>query len=732
MPEPSKPEFAIVTAMAQENRAVLLMMDRMTKDYEHGYSLGVTRPEFGLFEVIVQSHVRGRKEAYDETLRLLTRFESIKTVIFLGVSGANPQRKYGSKLEIHDVAVPRVIQAYDDVNKPPPLDQPPELLRLAEQLATHVSSDSPLRKPGLWETAIRHFRFDPTISGSDILNIEIEKPIKLMTEGTLGTFLEPQDDPEKRPDVDLADQEGYDILNAVLGAAKSSRRDSLVIRGISDHMDRKKLLREGKLSQKEDLDNQELASRTAAAVCGLLMGMIGRRGFLTPEMLAQGKEKYDPLDSLSWKGNRDDVPLVLPESFVNPGWSSHFPSRNFLIALINSFELGYEGDSPILRVSLDQDPLVIYNTGGKDFLQSNYVDRLFKDYKSVQDEASRFLKERKRKPSQFYLGEPGSSTYHPMRWASAGGLGIMNYKGDKWLVLFHRDRTPFGWNIPNGGSENEAEWTGVGRLAEREFMEEVMLVKECLSQGSRVCHQIYISTQGDPEWQSRAHQFTAVARNIRLNEDKLTVVPIDNEDQEAPAGRVRSPKAFKVDVSRRGQEGNDHWPHSDFVVSINAFELGMEATRVFTIDMDKCGANYILDGERSRDGRSLLRCPTILLKLESVRGMWERENSFESLRLPPDQSVNPLLRQTDCVQLDPLRGRIAADQAAKSDYAGCDFVYFDYDLPRLRENDSRRNGFQAILNSKHDGMIEVVDTRFRVLCPAVWRTLDFAFAQRMI
>src|SRR5208282_4266478 len=159
--------------------------------------------------------------------------------------------------------------------------------RLAEQLATHVSSDSPLRKPGLWETAIRHFRFDPTISGSDILNIEIEKPIKLMTEGTLGTFLEPQDDPEKRPDVDLADQEGYDILNAVLGAAKSSRRDSLVIRGISDHMDRKKLLREGKLSQKEDLDNQELASRTAAAVCGLLMGMIGRRGFLTPEMLAQ-------------------------------------------------------------------------------------------------------------------------------------------------------------------------------------------------------------------------------------------------------------------------------------------------------------------------------------------------------------------------------------------------------------------------------------------------------------
>ena len=297
MNENFSPEFAILTAMQHEHNAVMCMMDRRppVRDRE-GYLHYLTHARFGLYNVVVLSLVIGNNEAYNQTYQLINHFPTIKTVIFVGVAGANKNAKYGSQFEISDVVVPALIK---DVEAPSrePYALPNKFRRYIVELADSINRESKYYREGLWETTIERFKVQNTDDWAiQEFNKTLEHPIKLGVDGILGTsrVSENNEEEDKTRGVDFVDQEGY----AVAAAASNLKRDFLVVRGISDKLDRDQRFKLGIDTPVKDLSNQDRASRTAAAVCGLFMGKIGSDGFISREM-QEAVPEYTILGSLS-------------------------------------------------------------------------------------------------------------------------------------------------------------------------------------------------------------------------------------------------------------------------------------------------------------------------------------------------------------------------------------------------------------------------------------------------
>ena len=102
----------------------------------------------------------------------------------------------------------------------------------------------------------------------------------------------------------------------------------------------------------------------------------------------------------------------------------------------------------------------------------------------------------------------------PLRWASAGALGVVTFMGRKWVILFYRDIHPKGWNIANGGSQDANEWHNIDWLANREFTEEIILIKECITQQTRNCSQVILEIHShDRKWQEEATNLPMVSLN---------------------------------------------------------------------------------------------------------------------------------------------------------------------------------------------------------------------------
>ena len=254
----------------------------------------------------------------------------------------------------------------------------------------------------------------------------------------------------------------------------------------------------------------------------------------------------------------------------------------------------------------------------------------------------------------------------------------------------------------------------------REFAEEVMLIEEFLNPSTVSCHQVYITfpkSIGAKE-RAKAEDFTEKARKLRQESDQLRIIEPSLQQRRQRVAEAKAEKAFSVQVTRKGVEPRTS---NDYVFSVNTQELGIEVTKIYRLDMDRCGANYVLCGEIGSDGRSLLRSPTILLSLKFLRELWEDNGRKFG---PPSTKTQD---QDGCVLLQrtPI-GKIAKEGA---DYSECDYVLFDYDLNRERRNpnDVLTDPFDKIV---HEG--KIADERYRTLCPVTWKTLEIAFARDLI
>lgn len=686
------PEFAIVTAMQPEHEAIICMMDQKLEDCK-GYSLWLTPPEFGRYEVAVLSHVRKDRTAEQRTGRLLRDFPRIRTVICVGVCGANPCSKYGKGLEIGDVVIPRIIK--DKHGDREDFEIESELMEQAQELSDSIGRGKPSLNPELWKTATSRLRVPEFSDEAKELNRLLENPITLKTEGTLGTFGKSKNDKEDRAAlaVDFADQEGYGVSYA----AQIADRRVLVIRGVSDKMDRLQRLEDGSLTESQDYLNQQYASRTAAAVCGILLGTIGISGFVTKEMITAGRERYDPLGSLSWKGNPYNAPLAIPHQFLkNRLWMEHWPPKAFYIALLdNEILLGNEDGLPRLEVFVPDNPICIFNNAGKRFLYDKFPRERYNDIRRKVDD---YFLEAGKKVTRLQL------TNTPLRWASAGALAVVTFRRRKWVVLFYRNIPPVGWNIPNGGSQNTEEWFDINKLAKREFIEEMILIKEHLTSETRHCTLVIPHIPStDPNPLKEAFDFTT--RYIGLRKQEGIEVERSSEQTNQHGGVVNVSIRSKAFLLRVNGERK-----TDFVFSLNTAEHGIEAIKIFELDLDAAGVNYLLDGEVSEDESKLIKSPVVLLSLDYLNRVFPKvrdsSENYDHCKVLPEAAIGRTARNGD-------------------DYKDCDYVLFDYDVNSKEE--SIRSAFAKI---SREGKIE--DEAFMLLCPVTWKTLETCFRHNII
>lgn len=64
----------------------------------------------------------------------------------------------------------------------------------------------------------------------------------------------------------------------------------------------------------------------------------------------------------------------------------------------------------------------------------------------------------------------------PLRHGNGGALPVVRIDSTDYFSLFYRDAFPVGWNLANGASDSEAEMGDPGRIVQREFGEELLIV----------------------------------------------------------------------------------------------------------------------------------------------------------------------------------------------------------------------------------------------------------------
>lgn len=659
------------------------------------FTTWTTLPQFGSYDVVAWNHARGSKEAFEATSLLLDKFPTIKTIFFIGTCGANLDSGHGKELRIGDVVVPGFIGS-ETAERRAWIPQPKDLLREVENnIVKDCDRRGPKQNPNLWSSAIRCLTQKPFVDKSKMP----EELVTIKTEGILLTTKKPWNANEGKThrNIDYVDQEDFEFARA----AQEAQRDFLVIRGVSSYLDRDDRLDKGRLTPFKDRKNQLRAATNAAAVCGLLMGMIGRTGFVSPDMIKARQAEYDPLGSMKWPGNDSGLPLAIPLVFLRPKlkrWSKHWPPKSFLIALLETELTLQRGKGPNLSVQIPDNPICIYNNLGKEFLYSIPG----KKYTSLISALSLYQADESREVAVSLEGSP-------LRWASGGGFAVVRYARRYWVPLFYRDKPPIGWNIPNGASESEEEWsaTGLESLSNREFMEELILIAQYLKKGTPNCSQVLLNIPSTGEhWRKQALKFTRLSLGLR----KKAGLSISRPTGIAP-GRpgtlerlkgvadVQITRAYDVHVNRESA------PHS-YLFNVNPIEHGIETIRLFQIDMDEAGAKYILNGEVRENGAELVRLPVILLSLDYLV---QNKEVLERLKpLAEGESA-------ECKVLPPpLVGKTAGPDI---DYSNANFIFFDFDIDSVA-----RPLKSQFLKVVREGRID--DARLRTLCPATWRTIE--------
>lgn len=451
----------------------------------------------------------------------------------------------------------------------------------------------------------------------------------------------------------------------------------------------------------------------------------------------------DPLDTLSWNKFPKDDPLqqsrplvVRTQDFATADllkWRMGWPVRDFFISLVDEFGFFREKGSPVLRVRVGDNPLAIYNVAGRDFLRDRYLSGPYnkrKAYDVIQRKFDRFVQGGR----SFEVTGHGDPPELPFRWASGGGLAIVKYKRRWWAGFSFRNVDPVAWNMANGGSETRKgyrserqEWIDIESLAEREFLEELMLIKDVLLPESRRARQIHLSLRGPPRAAASAEEFTEEAHDLRRSEHPSLDLDWAPYEESGRVEMVASPDCFRVDVldSNAHFTRDPHKPQGNFIVSVNCMDtLGIETIRLFSVDMDECGANYILDGEIAPDNKTLLRRPVILISLGYLYKTWERGGVKTRKSLVESQ----LEKKQDCVVLpSPLKGTVAG-RANMKNTSTCDFVLFDYDI-RTGKNPSLLNEFGYL---EGQSTFEIKNPIYRAITRSVWRTLDYAFKKELL
>lgn len=271
-----------------------------------------------------------------------------------------------------------------------------------------------------------------------------------------------------------------------------------------------------------------------------------------------------------------------------------------------------------LEIDLNGQSYGIYNSGGKKYIEDKFCTP---QYRTLSEDISLSMHKftTSKQSNRFEFDD--KMVY---RWASGGVLPIAKWKGQKWFVLLFRDIEPIGWNIPNGASETDKEYTEIDKLIFREFAEEIILLdKEPLrNDGIPAIHKCFRFPFGMNRPLESCDTFTKKQMALRYDHDNLKI-----ETGNGPKlKQLETPFSLDLSYFDNSSMENIHSKIDDIIFSINPNEFGIEILRVLEFEMND--NDYIIDGEVWELGSILVRQPIMLLSCDYVKKIYEKSGEI--------------------------------------------------------------------------------------------------------
>jgi hypothetical protein len=231
----------------------------------------------------------------------------------------------------------------------------------------------------------------------------------------------------------------------------------------------------------------------------------------------------------------------------------------------------------------------------------------------------------------------------PLRWASGGVISVVRYRSKMWIPLFFRDIRPYGWNISLGSSERyfdekgkiisdfDQELVRPSQLIYREFLEEMLVLKQAPSPGENVARPFVVPFAQWPQSQQKKIQFENNHIRLREEYDQLRIVP----NQEVNIHTHARHTAMTLDLINDNKNSSSI---TDVIICFNLLELGVEVVKVVTYHLDD--KNYMLDGEILESSpKELIRMPIALISCSYLRSVFSGQLAELNYTLGPEPSI---------------------------------------------------------------------------------------------
>jgi hypothetical protein len=409
-----------------------------------------------------------------------------------------------------------------------------------------------------------------------------------------------------------------------------------------------------------------------------------------------------------------------------PGW-------DFAVVLLhNDVQLSRAtaGAPALLELDLDGQPWGLYSNLGKSFTRERYLPKADVDLRAqVQAHTTKLhellVQQQAFEPTPCRFGDL------PLRWASAGFLPIVKWRGRYWAAFFFRDIDPIGLNVANGGSERKEEYRNVRHLMSRESREELqVLAPPAAGEAAFAARWLQLCKRGVAVGTAEQREAADAARRdllethqqLRRDEDHLE---ISLPDPSRPLGvRIIGGNAHvSIRYTEKGTVETE--PIEDVFLAVNCMEFGIECIQLGVLELPD--DHLLLDGETFRDFREdsfkgkdvLVRRPVVLVSLNHLYHCWDTNRN--RLGDPVAADGPEAARRVDCRVLPCL-----PDEA---------YHIFETDIAlrerRLEaiEDDARREDERATLAHLRAAAEHRVHPHelIRTLCPVTWKVLELAF-----
>ncbi len=253
--------------------------------------------------------------------------------------------------------------------------------------------------------------------------------------------------------------------------------------------------------------------------------------------------------------------------------------NHFIQVLVSNFILTRKGPNATLSLSFDDDTPAIWTRQAKDWVKENIPDfaRKSKTYQKLLDAV---LLDRTSISMSF------DDPHFPFRYASGGVLPILRMGDREYFSFFYRDVFPVGWNIANGGADSRSELLYPITTMEREFREELIILK-LPSAASRQGGRRYVFDWDDDGASDRAEYKLATT----LWAETFPNMEVESfEQMKLPIQWLDGPDSIVVETPRQKPT-----TLSGCFLNLNAEDFGIEVDKVARIYVDE--DVLLLDGE---------------------------------------------------------------------------------------------------------------------------------------